>query len=203
MNDCSGNLHDYVNGGQLGYLNLYSKVPAHTSSDPYGSYCINTTPSDRTLKPTGTTQSGGSSVTMPVTKTYNITTYSSVLQYYRYGCLIQGTPNGSSSSYVGNMTVSGVNKILSTMNNDAVIQVFLEREGTTTGDNDYVDVVIDGTKAGTLRSTASGWFNLPSSTVNSLKENETVTIKLNATGKNNYTQYKLNAMLKITGTQTV
>ena len=78
------------------------------------------------------------------------------------------------------MTVSGVNKILSTMNNDAVIQVFLEREGTTTGDNDYVDVAIDGTKAGTLRSTASGWFNLPSSTVNSLKENETVTIKLNA-----------------------
>ena len=203
MNDCSGNLHDYVNGGQLGYLNLYSKVPAHTSSDPYGSYCINTTPSNRTLKPTGTTQSGGSSVTMPVTKTYNITTYSSVLQYYRYGCLIQGTPNGSSSSYVGNMTVSGVNKVLATMNNDVVIQVFLEREGVTTVDTDYVDVVIDGTKAGTLRSTASGWFNLPSSTVNSLKENETVTIKLNATGKNNYTQYKLNAMLKITGTQTV
>ena len=203
MNDCSGNLKDYVNGGQLGYLNLYGKVPAHTDSDPYGSYCINTTPSNRTLTPTGTTQSGGSSVTMNVTKTINITTYSSVLEYYRYGCLIQGTPNNSTTSYVGNMTVSGVNKILKTMNNDVVIQVFLEREGTTTVDTDYVDVVIDGTKVGTLRSTASGWFNLPSSTVNSLKTTETVTIKLNATGKSNYTQYKLNAMLKITGTQTV
>ena len=203
MNDCSGNLNDYVNGGQLGYLNMYGKVPAHKSSNPYGSYCINTTPSNRTLTPTGTTQSGGSSITMPVTKTINITTYSSVLEYYRYGCLIQGTPSGSTANYVGNMTVSGVNKILKTMNNDAVIQVFLEREGVTTVDTDYVDVVIDGTKAGTLRSTASGWFNLPSSTVSSLKENETVTIKLNATGKSNYTQYKLNAMLKITGTQTV
>ena len=203
MNDCSGNLKNYVNGGQLGYLNLYSKVPAHTDSDPYGSYCINTTPSNRTLTPTGTTQSGGSSITMPVTKTINITTYSSVLEYYRYGCLIQGTPNNSTTSYVGNMTVSGVNKILKTMNNDVVIQVFLEREGTTTVDTDYVDVVIDGTKVGTLRSTASGWFNLPSSTVSSLKTDETVTIKLNATGKSNYTQYKLNAMLKITGTQTV
>ncbi len=203
MNDCSGNLKDYVNGGQLGYLNLYGKVPAHTDSDPYGSYCINTTPSNRNLTPTGTTQSGGSSVTMPVTKTVNITTYSSVLEYYRYGCLIQGTPNGSSISYVGNMTVSGVNKILKTMNNDAVIQVFLEREGTTTVDTDYVDVVIDGTKVGTLRSASSGWFNLPSSTVNNLKNNETVTIKLNATGSSNYTQYRLNAMLKINGTQTV
>ena len=203
MSGCSGNLHDYVNGGQLGYLNMYGKVPAHTSSNPYGSYCINTTPSNRTLTPTGTTQSGGSSVTMNVTKTINITTYSSVLDYYRYGCLIQGTPSGSTKNYVGNMTVSGVNKILKTMNNDVVIQVFLEREGTTTVDTDYVDVVIDGTKVGTLRSTASGWFNLPSSTVNSLKTDETVTIKLNATGKNNYTQYKLNAMLKITGTQTV
>ena len=85
----------------------------------------------------------------------------------------------------------------------AVIQVFLEREGTTTVDNDYVDIVIDGTKVGTLRSAASGWFNLPSSTVNNLKNNEIVDIKLNATGKDNYTQYKLNAMLKITGTQTV
>ena len=203
MSNCSGNLKNYVNGGQLGYLNLYGKVPAHTDSNPYGSYCINTTPSNRTLTPTGTTQSGGSSVTMNVTKTINITTYSSVLEYYRYGCLIQGTPSGSTKNYVGNMTVSGVNKILKTMNNDVVIQVFLEREGTTTVDTDYVDVVIDGTKVGTLRSTASGWFNLPSSTVNSLKTDETVTIKLNATGKNNYTQYKLNAMLKITGTQTV
>ena len=203
MSNCSGNLDTYVNGGQLGYLNMYGKVPAHTSSNPYGSYCINTTPSNRTLTPTGTTQSGGSSITMPVTKTINITTYSSVLEYYRYGCLIQGTPNNSTTSYVGNMTVSGVNKILKTMNNDVVIQVFLEREGTTTVDTDYVDVVIDGTKVGTLRSTASGWFNLPSSTVNSLKTTETVTIKLNATGKSNYTQYKLNAMLKITGTQTV
>ena len=203
MSGCSGNLNDYVNGGQLGYLNLYGKVPAHKSSNPYGSYCINTTPSNRTLTPTGTTQSGGSSITMPVTKTINITTYSSVLEYYRYGCLIQGTPSGSTANYVGNMTVSGVNKILKTMNNDAVIQVFLEREGTSTVDTDYVDVVIDGTKVGTLRSTASGWFNLPSSTVSSLKKDETVTIKLNATGKSNYTQYKLNAMLKITGTQTV
>lgn len=203
MSGCSGNLNNYVNGGQLGYLNMYGKVPAHTSSNPYGSYCINTTPSNRTLTPTGTTQSGGSSVTMNVTKTINITTYSSVLEYYRYGCLIQGTPSGSTISYVGNMTVSGVNKVLATMNNDVVIQVFLEREGTTTVDTDYVDVVIDGTNVGTLRSTASGWFNLPSSTVNSLKNNETVTITLNATGKNNYTQYKLNAMLKITGTQTV
>ena len=203
MNDCSGNLKDYVNGGQLGYLNLFGKVPAHKSSDPYGSYCINTTPSNRTLTPTGTTQSGGSSVTMNVTKTINITTYSSVLEYYRYGCLIQGTPNGSTKNYVGNMTVSDVNKILKTMNNDVVIQVFLEREGTTTVDTDYVDVVIDGTKVGTLRSASSGWFNLPSSTVNSLKTNETVTIKLNATGKSNYTQYRLNAMLKINGTQTV
>lgn len=203
MNGCSGNLNNYVNGGQLSYLNVYGKVPAHTSSRPYGSYCINTTPSDRTLTPTGTTQSGGSSVTMNVTKTINITTYSSVLEYYRYGCLIQGTPSGSTANYVGNMTVSGVNKILKTMNNDVVIQVFLEREGVTTVDTDYVDVVIDGTKVGTLRSTASGWFNLPSSTVNSLKTDETVTIKLNATGKSNYTQYKLNAMLKITGTQTV
>ena len=203
MSNCSGNLDNYVNGGQLGYLNMYGKVPAHTSSNPYGSYCINTTPSNRTLTPTGTTQSGGSSVTMNVTKTINITTYSSVLEYYRYGCLIQGTPNNSTTSYVGHMTVSNVNKILETMNNDVVIQVFLEREGTTTVDTDYVDVVIDGTKVGTLRSTASGWFNLPSSTVNSLKTTETVTIKLNATGKSNYTQYKLNAMLKITGTQTV
>ena len=203
MSGCSGNLNDYVNGGQLGYLNMYGKVPAHKSSNPYGSYCINTTPSNRTLTPTGTTQSGGSSITMPVTKTINITTYSSVLEYYRYGCLIQGTPSGSTANYVGNMTVSGVNKILKTMNNDVVIQVFLEREGVTTVDTDYVDVVIDGTKVGTLRSTASGWFNLPSSTVNSLKTTETVTIKLNATGKSNYTQYKLNAMLKITGTQTV
>lgn len=203
MSGCSGNLNDYVNGGQLGYLNLYGKVPAHTDSDPYGSYCINTTPSDRTLTPTGTTQSGGSSVTMPVTKTINITTYSSVLEYYRYGCLIQGTPNDSTKNYVGNMTVSGVNKVLTTMNNDAVIQVFLEREGTTTVDNDYVDVVIDGTKVGTLRSASSGWFNLPSSTVSNLKDNETVTIKLNATGRSNYTQYRLNAMLKINGTQTV
>ena len=203
MSGCSGNLNDYVNGGQLGYLNMYGKVPAHKSSNPYGSYCINTTPSNRTLTPTGTTQSGGSSVTMNVTKTINITTYSSVLEYYRYGCLIQGTPSGSTANYVGNMTVSDVNKILKTMNNDVVIQVFLEREGVTTVDTDYVDVVIDGTKVGTLRSTASGWFNLPSSTVNNLKENETVTIKLNATGKSNYTQYKLNAMLKITGTQTV
>ena len=203
MSGCSGNLNDYVNGGQLGYLNMYGKVPAHKSSNPYGSYCINTTPSNRTLTPTGTTQSGGSSVTMNVTKTINITTYSSVLEYYRYGCLIQGTPSGSTANYVGNMTVSGVNKILKTMNNDVVIQVFLEREGVTTVDTDYVDVVIDGTKVGTLRSTASGWFNLPSSTVNSLKKDETVTIKLNATGKSNYTQYKLNAMLKITGTQTV
>ena len=203
MSGCSGNLNDYVNGGQLGYLNMYGKVPAHKSSNPYGSYCINTTPSNRTLTPTGTTQSGGSSITMPVTKTINITTYSSVLEYYRYGCLIQGTPSGSTANYVGNMTVSGVNKILKTMNNDVVIQVFLEREGVTTVDTDYVDVVIDGTKAGTLRSTASGWFNLPSSTVDSLKTTETVTIKLNATGKSNYTQYKLNAMLKITGTQTV
>ena len=203
MSYCSGNLNVYVNGGQLGYLNLYGKVPAYTSSNPYGSYCINTTPSNRILTPTGTTQSGGSSITMPVTKTVNITTYSSVLEYYRYGCLIQGTPNGSSSSYVGNMTVSNVNKVLDTMNNDVVIQVFLEREGTTTVDTDYVDVVIDGTKVGTLRSTASGWFNLPSSTVNNLKNRETVDIKLNATGRSNYTQYKLNAMLKITGTQTV
>ena len=203
MSNCSGNLKNYVNGGQLGYLNMYGKVPAHTDSNPYGSYCINTTPSNRTLTPTGTTQSGGSSVTMNVTKTINITTYSSVLEYYRYGCLIQGTPNNSTTSYVGNMTVSDVNKILKTMNNDVVIQVFLEREGTTTVDTDYVDVVIDGTKVGTLRSASSGWFNLPSSTVNSLKNNETVTIKLNATGRGNYTQYKLNAMLKITGTQTV
>ena len=203
MSNCSGNLNNYVNGGQLGYLNMYGKVPAHTDSHPYGSYCINTTPSNRTLTPTGTTQSGGSSVTMPVTKTVNITTYSSVLDYYRYGCLIQGTPNGSTKNYVGNMTVSDVNKILKTMNNDAVIQVFLEREGTTTVDTDYVDVVIDGTKVGTLRSASSGWFNLPSSTVNNLKNNETVTITLNATGRSNYTQYRLNAMLKINGTQTV
>ena len=203
MSGCSGNLDNYVNGGQLGYLNLYGNVPAHIKSNPYGSYCINTTPSNRVLTPTGTTQSGGSSVTMNVTKTINITTYSSVLEYYRYGCLIQGTPNNSTTSYVGNMTVSDVNKVLATMNNDVVIQVFLEREGTTTVDTDYVDVVIDGTKVGTLKSTASGWFNLPSSTVNSLKNNETVTIKLNATGRSNYTQYKLNAMLKITGTQTV
>ena len=203
MNGCSGNLNNYVNGGQLSYLNVYGKVPAHKSSNPYGSYCINTTPSNRTLTPTGTTQSGGSSVTMNVTKTYNIDAYSSVSDYYRYGCLIQGTPSNSTKNYVGNMTVSGVKKVLSTMNNDAVIQVFLEREGATTVDTDYVDVVIDGTKVGTLRSTASGWFNLPSSTVSSLKENETVTIKLNATGTSNYTQYKLNAMLKITGTQTV
>ena len=203
MSNCSGNLNDYVNGGQLGYLNMYGKVPAYTSSNPYGSYCINTTPSNRTLTPTGTTQSGGSSVTMNVTKTINIITYSTVGDYYRYGCLIQGTPNDSTKNYVGNMTVSDVNKVLATMNNDVVIQVFLEREGVTTVDTDYVDVVIDGTKAGTLRSASSGWFNLPSSTVNSLKNNETVTIKLNATGRSNYTQYKLNAMLKITGTQTV
>lgn len=203
MNSCSGNLTNYVNGGQLSYLNVYGKVPAHTWSNPYGSYCINTTPSNRTLTPTGTTQSGGSSITMPVTKTINITTYSSVLQYYRYGCLIQGTPNDSTGNYIGNMTVSNVNKVLATMNNDVVIQVFLEREGTTTVDNDYVDVVIDGTKVGTLRSAASGWFNLPSSTVNNLKDNETVTIQLNATGRSNYTQYRLNAMLKINGTQTV
>ena len=203
MSNCSGNLNNYVNGGQLGYLNMYGKVPAHTDSNPYGSYCINTTPSNRTLTPTGTTQSGGSSVTMNVTKTINITTYDSVLEYYRYGCLIQGTPNGSTKNYVGNMTVSDVNKILKTMNNDVVIQVFLEREGTTTVDTDFVDVVIDGTKVGTLRSASSGWFNLPSSTVNNLKNNETVTIKLNATGRSNYTQYRLNAMLKINGTQTV
>lgn len=203
MSNCSGNLKNYVNGGQLGYLNLYGKVPAHTDSNPYGSYCINTTPSNRKLTPTGTTQSGGSSVTMNVTKTINITTYFSVLEYYRYGCLIQGTPSGSTKNYVGNMTVSDVNKILKTMNNDVVIQVFLEREGTTTVDTDYVDVVIDGTKVGTLRSASSGWFNLPSSTVNNLKNNETVTIMLNATGRSNYTQYRLNAMLKINGTQTV
>ena len=203
MNGCSGNLTNYVNGGQLSYLNVYGKVPAYTWSNPYGSYCINTTPSNRSLTPTGTTQNGGSSITMPVTKTINITTYSSVLQYYRYGCLIQGTPNDSTGNYVGNMTVGNVNKVLATMNNDVVIQVFLEREGTTTVDTDYVDVVIDGTKVGTLRSASSGWFNLPSSTVNNLKDNDIVDIKLNATGRGNYTQYKLNAMLKITGTQTV
>ena len=203
MNGCSGSLNKYVTDGQLSYLNVYGKVPAHTSSNPYGLYCINTTPSNRNLTPTGTIQSGGSSVTMPVTKTINIATYASELDYYRYGCLIQGTPNGSTKSYVGKMTVSKVNEILATMNNDVVIQVFLEREGTTNADTDYVDVVIDGTRVGTLRSASSGWFNLPSSTVNSLKKKESVIINLNATGRSNYTQYRLNAMLKITGTQTV
>ena len=203
MNGCSGNLNKYVTDGQLSYLNVYGRVPAHTSSNPYGLYCINTTPSNRNLTPTGTIQSGGSSATMPVTKTVNIATYASVLDYYRYGCLIQGTPNGSEKSYVGKMTVSKVNEILATMNNDVVIQVFLEREGTSNADTDYVDVVIDGTRVGSLRSASSGWFNLPSSTVNSLKKKESVIINLNATGRSNYTQYRLNAMLKITGTQTV
>ena len=205
--NCQGSLYSYVSNGDRSFVNLTSAtVPVVSSIAPYTD-ANNATTFTGTTKPTASVQKGASSVTINVTKTFNSDTYSSYRLYGgRNGVLLQGAPNADELNKYGNyygriyFNSSAFAEAMNSINN-AVVQLYLERYASISEETDYVDVYIGGTKVGSLESEHGDWYTVPTGAINSLK-NGSGYIELNATGVNNYTRYKLNVVLKITGTQT-
>ena len=205
--NCQGSMFSYVSSGNRTFVNLASEtVPVVTAFAPYIDAHNVSTFTD-TFKPTASVQKGASSVTINVTKTFNGGTYSSYRLYsFRSGVLLQGAPSAEELSKYGNyygriyFSSTDFAEAMNSINN-AVVQLYLERTTSISIETDYVDVYIDGTRVGSLESDAGNWFTVPTSAINSLKNGSNY-IEINATGVDNYTSYKGNAVLKITGTQT-
>ena len=205
--NCQGSMFSYVSSGSRTFVNLTTEtVPVVTAFAPYID-AYNTSTFTGTFKPTASVQKGASSVTINVTKTFNGGTYSSYRLYgFRSGVLLQGAPNAEElnkyGNYYGRIYFSSTDfaEAMNSINN-AVVQLYLERTTSISIETDYVDVYIAGTRVGSLESDAGNWFTVPTSAIDSLKKGSNY-IELNATGVDNYTSYKGNAVLKITGTQT-
>ena len=205
--NCQGSMFSYVSSGNRTFVNLASEtVPVVTAFAPYIDAHNVSTFTD-TFKPTASVQKGASSVTINVTKTFNGGTYTSYRLYgFRSGVLLQGAPSAEELSKYGNyygriyFSSTDFAEAMNSINN-AVVQLYLERTTSISIETDYVDVYIDGTRVGSLESDAGNWFTVPTSAINSLKNGSNY-IEINATGVDNYTSYKGNAVLKITGTQT-
>ena len=205
--NCQGSMFSYVSSGNRTFVNLASEtVPVVTAFAPYID-AHNVSTFIDTFKPTASVQKGASSVTINVTKTFNGGTYSSYRLYsFRSGVLLQGAPSAEELSKYGNyygriyFSSTDFAEAMNSINN-AVVQLYLERTTSISIETDYVDVYIDGTRVGSLESDAGNWFTVPTSAINSLKNGSNY-IEINATGVDNYTSYKGNAVLKITGTQT-
>lgn len=205
---CHGSMNSYVANGDRSFVNFTSaEIPVADAIAPYvGANNVSTYKS--TFKPTASVQSGASSVTINVTKTFNGDTYASFRSYtYRSGVLIQGSPNAEELSKYGNyygriyFNSSTFKEAMDSISNP-VVQLYLERKASISSATDYVDVYIAGTNVGVLQSESGKWFDVPTTAINSLK-NGSGYIELNATGVDNYTQYSANSVLKITGTQTL
>ncbi len=205
--NCQGSMFSYVSSGSRTFVNLTTEtVPVVTAFAPYIDAHNVSTFTD-TFKPTASVQKGASSVTINVTKTFNGGTYSSYRLYsFRSGVLLQGAPSAEELSKYGNyygriyFNSTDFAEAMNSINN-AVVQLYLERTTSISIETDYVDVYIDGTRVGSLESDAGNWFTVPTSAINSLKNGSNY-IEINATGVDNYTSYKGNAVLKINGTQT-
>ena len=205
--NCQGSMFSYVSSGSRTFVNLTTEtVPVVTAFAPYID-AYNASTFTGTFKPTASVQKGASSVTINVTKTFNGGTYSSYRLYgFRSGVLLQGAPNAEElnkyGNYYGRIYFSSTDfaEAMNSINN-AVVQLYLERTTSISIETDYVDVYIAGTRVGSLESDAGNWFTVPTSAIDSLKKGSNY-IELNATGVDNYTSYKGNAVLKITGTQT-
>lgn len=210
---CCGGMEYYISNGERSFfLWSYSgtKAPAVTSTlIPYGS-AFNL--DNVEVKPTPSVQKGASSVTINVTKTFNANYYYSKRgkDYVgRSSVLIQSAPTQEEADrygwYVGEVYFSDTEELpayIAKVNNP-VLQVFLERGHSINIPTDSVDIYIDGEMVGSLSSEKSGWFTLPSATVTALKNGTRNYIQLNATETTNYTEYKMNSVLKVTGTQTL
>ena len=207
---CCGSMKMYTENGTRSFFQFGwsgTKAPAVTDSSPYRkAYNL----SSGSVVPTASSQSGAESVTINVTKTFNANTYASYGKVItRYNALIQSAPTQAEADkygwYVGRVYFSDTKELSAYIAKvtNPVIQVFLQRSHSINASTDYVDVYIDGTDVGQLGNEASKWFTLPSATVTALKDGTRNYIQLNATGTTNYTEYKMNAVLKITGTQTV
>ena len=205
--NCQGSMFSYVSSGSRTFVNLATAtVPVVTAFAPYIDAHNVSTFTD-TFKPTASVQKGASSVTINVTKTFNGGTYSSYRLYsFRNGVLLQGAPNADELSKYGNyygriyFNSTDFAEAMNSINN-AVVQLYLERTTSISIETDYVDVYIAGTRVGSLESDAGNWFTVPTAAINSLKNGSNY-IEINATGVDNYTGYKGNSVLKITGTQT-
>ena len=202
---CVGSMNRYIMGGYLSFINLSSnKVPAVSASAPYGSAA--NVSSMTSYTPTSSAQQGSQPVTINVTKTYNCSTYSSFrTATYRPGILLQGAPSAEELNKFGNyygriyFAKAAITEDINTITNP-VVTLYLERASAISSATDYVDIYINGSYAGELQGDKSKWFTLSSTAIDSIKNNGYV--EINGTGVENYTQFKTNAVLKITGTQT-
>lgn len=202
---CVGSMNRYISGGNLSFINLPSnKVPAVSASAPYGSAA--NVSSMTSYTPTSSAQQGSQPVTINVTKTYNCETYASFrTATYRPGILLQGSPSADELNKYGNyygriyFAKAVIAEALNTITNP-VVTLYLERASAISSATDYVDIYIAGSYAGELQGDKSSWFTLSTTAINSIKNNGYV--EINGTGVDNYTQFKTNAVLKITGTQT-
>ena len=202
---CVGSMTRYIVGGYLSFINLSSnKVPAVSASAPYGSAA--NVSSMTSYTPTSSAQQGSQPVTINVTKTYNCDTYSSFrTASYRPGILLQGAPSAEELNKYGNyygriyFAKTVIAEALDTIDNP-VVTLYLERATAISSATDYVDIYIAGSFVGELQGDKSNWFTLPTNAINSIRNNGYV--EINGTGVENYTQFKPNAVLKITGTQT-
>ena len=202
---CVGSMNRYIMGGYLSFINLSSnKVPAVSASAPYGSAA--NVSSMTSYTPTSSAQQGSQPVTINVTKTYNCSTYSSFrTATYRPGILLQGAPSAEELNKFGNyygriyFAKAAITEDINTITNP-VVTLYLERASAISSATDYVDIYINGSYAGELQGDKSNWFTLSSTAIDSIKNNGYV--EINGTGVENYTQFKTNAVLKITGTQT-
>lgn len=202
---CVGSMTRYIMGGDLSFINLSStKVPAVSASAPYGSAAnVSSMPS---YTPTSSAQQGSQPITINVTKTYNCDTYSSFrTASYRPGILLQGAPSAEELNKYGNyygriyFAKTVIAEALDTIDNP-VVTLYLERATAISSATDYVDIYIAGSFVGELQGDKSNWFTLPTNAISSIRNNGYV--EINGTGVENYTQFKPNAVLKITGTQT-
>lgn len=205
---CQGSMNYYVANGDRSFVNFTSStIPVADGTAPYVG-ANNVSKYTSSFSPTGSSQSGASSVTINVTKTFNGDTYASFRSMtYRSGVLIQGSPNAEELNKYGNYygrIYFNSSTFAAAMNSitNPVVQLYLERKASISSATDYVDVYIAGTNVGVLQSESGKWFNVPTAAINSLK-NGSGYIEINATGVDNYTQYSGNSVLKITGTQTL
>lgn len=202
---CVGSMTRYISGGNLSLINLSSaKVPAVSASSPYGSAA--NVSSITSFTPTSSAQQGSQPVTINVTKTYNSETYASFRTgTYRPGILLQGAPSAEELNKFGNyfgriyFAKAVITEALDTITNP-VVTLYLERASAISSATDYVDIYVAGSYVGELQGDKSKWFTLSTTAINSIKNNGYV--EINGTGVDNYTQFKTNAVLKITGTQT-
>lgn len=202
---CVGSMTRYIMGGYLSFINLSSnKVPVVSDSAPYGS-AVNVS-SMTSYTPTSSAQQGSQPVTINVTKTYNCETYSSFrTATYRPGILLQGAPSADELAKYGNyygriyFAKAVITETLDTIDNP-VVTLYLERASAINSATDYVDIYIAGSYVGELQGDKSDWFTLSTTAIDSIRNNGYV--EINGTGVDNYTQFKTNAVLKITGTQT-